>query len=50
MISVGYGYLVLSEDRWQKLIAKKPMVTSTPIFYVTQSALTAGFSDEGKPG
>lgn len=45
---LGWDSVVLSDDRWQKLIAKKPSVTATPIFYVTQSALTAGFSDEGK--
>ncbi|HHR6046510.1 TPA: DUF2913 family protein [Providencia alcalifaciens] len=45
---LGWDSVVLSDDRWQKLIAKKPSVTATPIFYVTQSALTVGFSDEGK--
>ncbi|MGE9805918.1 DUF2913 family protein, partial [Escherichia coli] len=40
--------MVLSDDRWQKLIAKKPVLTAIPTFYVTQSALTEGFSDEGK--
>ncbi|WP_336845183.1 DUF2913 family protein [Providencia rettgeri] len=45
---LGWDSVVLSEDRWQKLIAKKPLVTAIPTFYVTQSALTVGFSDEGK--
>ncbi|MGF7540224.1 DUF2913 family protein [Providencia rettgeri] len=45
---LGWDSVVLSEDRWQKLIAKKPIVTAIPTFYVMQSALTVGFSDEGK--
>ncbi|MQC12829.1 hypothetical protein C4513_18565 [Morganella morganii] len=45
---LGWDSMVLSEDRWQKLIMKKPIVTAIPIFYVTQSALTVDFSDEGK--
>ena len=45
---LGWDSVVLSEDRWQKLIAKKPIVTAIPTFYVTASALTTGFSDEGK--
>ncbi|ENN8378697.1 DUF2913 family protein [Providencia rettgeri] len=45
---LGWESVVLSEDRWQKLIKKKPMVAVIPTFYVTQSALTMGFSDEGK--
>ncbi|NIG84211.1 DUF2913 family protein [Lactobacillus casei] len=45
---LGWDSVVLSDDRWQKLITKKPMLTGTPTFYVTQSALTAGFSDDGK--
>ncbi|EIU7559280.1 DUF2913 family protein [Providencia rettgeri] len=44
---LGWDSVVLSDERWQKLITKKTMLTRTPIFYVTQSALTAGFSDEG---
>ncbi|HHN8583687.1 TPA: hypothetical protein ACRR2I_004221 [Providencia rettgeri] len=39
--------MILSDDRWQKLIAKKPIVTAIPTFYVTATALTTGFSDEG---
>ena len=45
---LGWDSVVLSDDRWQKLIAKKTMLTAIPTFYVTQSALIAGFSDEGK--
>ena len=45
---LGWDSVVLSDDRWQKLIAKKPVLTAIPTFYVTQSALTEGFSDEGK--
>ncbi|MEX6120415.1 hypothetical protein AB6G31_22810 [Providencia hangzhouensis] len=44
---LGWDSVVLSDERWQKLIVKKPLVTAIPTFYVTQSALTAGFSDEG---
>lgn len=44
---LGWDSVVLSDDRWQKLIAKKPIVTAIPTFYVTASALTTGFSDEG---
>lgn len=44
---LGWGSVVLSDERWQKLITTKPIVTATPTFYVTQSALTEGFSDEG---
>ena len=45
---LGWDSVVFSDKRWQKLIAKKPIVTAIPTFYVTQSALTVGFSDEGK--
>lgn len=45
---LGWDSVVLSDERWQKLIMKKPIVTAIPTFYVTQSALTVGFSDEGK--
>ena len=45
---LGWDSVVLSDDRWQKQIKKKPIVTATPTFYVTGSALTTGFSDEGK--
>ncbi|HHE6471161.1 TPA: hypothetical protein ACPFI9_003837 [Providencia rettgeri] len=45
---LGWDSVVLSEDCWQKLITKKPILTTIPTFYVTGSALTAGFSDEGK--
>lgn len=47
---LGWDSVVLSDDRWQKMIAKKPRVTATPTptFYVTASALTTGFSDDGK--
>lgn len=45
---LGWDSVVLSEDRWQKLIMKKPIVTAIPTFYVTASALTTGFSDDGK--
>ena len=45
---LGWDSVVLSDERWQKLIKKKPIVTAIPTFYVTQSALTVGFSDEGK--
>lgn len=44
---LGWDSVVLSDERWQKLIKKKPIVTAIPTFYVTQSALTVGFSDEG---
>ncbi|WP_272682181.1 DUF2913 family protein [Providencia sp. PROV129] len=45
---LGWDSVVISDERWQKLIKKKPIVTAIPTFYVTQSTLTAGFSDEGK--
>lgn len=45
---LGWDSVVISDDRWQKLIMKKPIVTAIPTFYVTESALTGGFSDEGK--
>ena len=45
---LGWDSVVLSDDRWQKLIMKKPIVTAIPTFYVTASALTTGFSDGGK--
>ncbi|HHR6225319.1 TPA: DUF2913 family protein [Providencia alcalifaciens] len=45
---LGWESVVLSDARWQKLTVKKPMVTATPTFYVTASALTAGFCDDGK--
>ncbi|HHR6391303.1 TPA: hypothetical protein ACS74J_003833 [Providencia alcalifaciens] len=45
---LGEDSVVLSEDRWYKRITTKPVVTAIPTFYVTQSALTAGFCDEGK--
>lgn len=45
---LGWDSVVLSDDRWQKLITKKPILTAIPTFYVTQSALTVGFSDDGK--
>lgn len=45
---LGWDSVVLSDDRWQKLIVKKPIVSAIPTFYVTESALTGGFSDEGK--
>ncbi|HHR6019876.1 TPA: DUF2913 family protein [Providencia alcalifaciens] len=45
---LGWDSVVLSEDRWHKFIATKPVVTAIPTFYVTQSALTEGFSYEGK--
>lgn len=45
---LGWDSMVLSEDRWQKLIVKKTIVTVIPTFYVTQSSLITGFSDEGK--
>lgn len=45
---LGWDSVVLSEDRWQKLIMKKPILTAIPTFYVTASALATGFSDEGK--
>lgn len=44
---LGWDSVVLSDERWQKLIKKKPIVTTIPTFYVTASALTTGFSDEG---
>ncbi|WP_306804323.1 MULTISPECIES: hypothetical protein [Providencia] len=44
---LGWDSVVISDERWQKLIKKKPIVTAIPSFYVTQSALTVGFSDEG---
>lgn len=45
---LGWDSVVLSDERWQKLIKKKPIVTTIPTFYVTQYALTVGFSDDGK--
>ncbi|HHR6154730.1 TPA: DUF2913 family protein [Providencia alcalifaciens] len=45
---LGWDSVVLSDDRWRKLIAKKPIVTAIPTFYVTKSALTVRFNDEGK--
>ena len=45
---LGWDSVVLSDDRWQKLIVKKPIVSAIPTFYVTESTLTGGFSDEGK--
>ncbi|EPL6586314.1 DUF2913 family protein [Providencia rettgeri] len=45
---LGWDSVVLSDERWQKMIAKKPIVTAISTFYVTQSALTGGFSDDGK--
>ncbi|MDD9341347.1 MAG: DUF2913 family protein [Providencia heimbachae] len=45
---LGWDSVVLSDDRWEKLIATKSMNGTTPTFYVRQSALESGFSDEGK--
>ncbi|HHR5860545.1 TPA: DUF2913 family protein [Providencia alcalifaciens] len=45
---LGWDSVVLSDERWRKLIAEKPIVTALSTFYVTQSALIGGFSDEGK--
>ena len=45
---LGWDSVILSDDRWQKLTMKKPILTGIPTFYVTASALTTGFSDEGK--
>ncbi|MGW8595862.1 DUF2913 family protein [Providencia rettgeri] len=45
---LGWDSVVLSEARWHKLIEAKNVMTARPTFYVTQSALTAGFSDKGK--
>ncbi|WP_336845131.1 DUF2913 family protein [Providencia rettgeri] len=45
---LGWDRVVLNKARWHKLIATKPVVEAIPTFYVTQPALTAGFSDDGK--
>ncbi|EJD6501538.1 DUF2913 family protein [Providencia rettgeri] len=45
---LGWDSVVLSDERWQKLIMKKPILTAIPTFYVKQSALIDGFSDEGE--
>lgn len=45
---LGWDSVVLSDERWNKLIAKKPISGLTSTFYVAQSALMAGFTDEGK--
>ncbi|MCW2258556.1 hypothetical protein M2263_004744 [Providencia alcalifaciens] len=47
---LGWDSVVLSDDRWEKLIAtkSKSMSGTTPAFYVMQSALEQGFSDDGK--
>ncbi len=45
---LGWDSVVLSDERWHKMITKKTILTAIPTFYVTGSALTTGFSDEGK--
>lgn len=45
---LGWDSVVLSDDGWDKVLGEKTHRDATPIFYVTKTALTAGFNDEGK--